>query len=87
MPESSISEYMRNVVSGVRNSCVTAETNASRRRLKETTPANSEAVAAAPAINPAQATTSATRNGVQAARSGSACGTTSCTGSVANACA
>ncbi len=29
----SISAYMRNVVSGVRNSCVTAETNAARRSL------------------------------------------------------
>ena len=58
MPSLSISAYMRNVVSGVRSSCVTAETNAARRSLKRDTPRKSTATATAARPIAPQATNS-----------------------------
>jgi hypothetical protein len=43
MPSASISEYIRNVVKGVRNSCVTADTKAARLSLNRKTPCSSKA--------------------------------------------
>ena len=45
IPLASISAYIRNVVSGVRSSCVTLETNAARRSLSVITPCNKNAAA------------------------------------------
>ena len=62
---------MRNVVRGVRNSCVTAETNAARRSLSAITPLSNMATAAAPNSSELQATTNDIRTGVSVAPSAS----------------
>ena len=56
MPSASISTYIWNVVSGVRNSCVTAVTNNARRLLRRMMPASRQATVAAVASMQAQAT-------------------------------
>ena len=56
MPPASISEYIRNVVNGVRSSCVTAETKSARRSLSANTPLNKKADAAAANKSPDQTT-------------------------------
>src|SRR3954465_15143910 len=55
MPLANISAYIRNVVSGVRNSCVTDDTNAARRSLSDTAPINRNATAATPTADPTTA--------------------------------
>ncbi len=73
MPSLSISAYMRKVVNGVRNSCVTAETNAPRRSLREMTPLKRTAAATAANSMAAHASNSDKRMGERpvATRSGS----------------
>src|SRR5262245_49750005 len=65
MSSASISEYILNVVKGVRNSCVTAETNAPRRSLNETAPCSKTATARPPSSTQPHATASDTRSGDQ----------------------
>ena len=50
MPALNISVYIRNVVRGVRSSCVTDDTNAARRSLSVITPSNKNAAATAAKI-------------------------------------
>ncbi len=71
MPASSISVYMRKVVSGVRSSCVTAETNSARRSDSCIEPRSSSANAEVASTTNTQPTTSATRSGRARAGAGS----------------
>ena len=61
MPSASISAYMRNVVSGERNSCVTADTNAARRSLNANTLRSMTALATPPSTRQHQAISSEMR--------------------------
>src|SRR4051812_34855168 len=63
MLSASISAYIRNVVSGVRSSCVTAETNVARRWLRVITPCNKPAKAIAANETQTQAANSEIRMG------------------------
>ena len=68
IPSASISEYILKVVSGVRSSCVTAETNAPRRSLSETAPLSSAATARPASKTHDHATASEKRIGDQNGR-------------------